>query len=237
MKELGEALKLLFSKIGDFFDILDLSFFVSGITCLAAILTWVEYAGGGVLGRLHGTPATLLGILACYVTGCLCFALGRWLRQWLWPRMKGESAGDRTVSKMLRSTLAAHGLSDRAPFREYLARDETLGGPWRLYVRLWAEVRQTDRCLPSFTLIRRYWVLAATYDGLAVAMVAWGVVIAVLTWSGGPGGRLLPGWGGGLACLFLLLLATMCLREAARYVKFQVEELVATIAVEVERGG
>jgi hypothetical protein len=38
MKELGEALKLIFEKIAGFFDIFDLSFFVSGAVSFAALL-------------------------------------------------------------------------------------------------------------------------------------------------------------------------------------------------------
>ena len=45
MKELGEALKLIFMKVGDFFDIFDLSFFVSGIAIASAIILGFVLAG------------------------------------------------------------------------------------------------------------------------------------------------------------------------------------------------
>ena len=45
VKELGEALKLIFSKVAGFFDIFDLSFFVSGITSAAAMAAFLHLAG------------------------------------------------------------------------------------------------------------------------------------------------------------------------------------------------
>lgn len=100
----------------------------------------------------------------------------------------------------------------------------------RLYNRLWAEVRQSPHLTASYTLLNRYWFMAATYDGLATALIVWFIVVVV--WFLGL-------WGinpklnaftsitlGGM----LLLLATTCWREADRYRQYQVEELVATLA-------
>lgn len=54
-------------------------------------------------------------------------------------------------------------------------------GALRLYTRLWAEPRQSDRLAPSFSLVRRYWVMAATCDAQAFALVGWIVVLIALS--------------------------------------------------------
>ena len=45
MKGLGDALKIIFEKIGAFFDLFDLSFFVSGAACIGAALFWLHLTG------------------------------------------------------------------------------------------------------------------------------------------------------------------------------------------------
>ncbi|MCA9685144.1 MAG: hypothetical protein KC457_23375, partial [Myxococcales bacterium] len=84
-----------------------------------------------------------------------------------------------------------------------------------LYVRMWVEVRQRELLLPSFALLRRYWVSAATLDGLFVAAMTWSLVL-------GLDGRWIP-------AVVTIIGAGFCLREALRYDDYQREELVATV--------
>src|SRR5258706_3852183 len=76
MTELGEALKAIFAKVGDFFDIFDLSFFVSGAVCLAALVAWNAVGGFFEIGLADGYQLIAVA-LGCYVLGLICFAGGR----------------------------------------------------------------------------------------------------------------------------------------------------------------
>ncbi len=44
MKELGEALKSIFERVGQFLDLFDLSFFISGAVASAAVWVWLHEA-------------------------------------------------------------------------------------------------------------------------------------------------------------------------------------------------
>jgi membrane protein DedA with SNARE-associated domain len=224
MKELGEALKAIFGRIAGFFDLFDLSFFVSGSVTLAALMFWAHLANIGLPFELDGWLRVLAIILGCYINGLICFAIGRWIR--IPKRLSKQISFHDSLFKQV---LEGHGLSDEKPFKEYLKRADFRGSR-RLYIRLWAEVRQMEEISPSLLLLNRYWVMAATYDGLATALIIWAFVF--LIWSLGLGVssqiRLMFGIP---TIVFLLLVAYFCLREANRFVRNQVEELVATVAV------
>lgn len=136
MKELGEALKLIFSKIADFFDIFDLSFFVSGIASASSVALY-----------------------------------------------------------------------------EYLDTSREIDrGIWRLYVRLWAEIRHSDSVTPSLQLLKRYWVMAATYDGIAISMALWALLLFAGSFGWGIASFL--NWKFGIPfAIILLLFGAACLRE------------------------
>jgi hypothetical protein len=225
MTELAESLKALSGRIGSFFDLFDLSFFVSGSVSLSAFIFWMHLSNQILPMRLEGWLKVLVIILACYVNGLVCFAVGRWIRI---PKRRSNriSVFDELFSKVLK----AHGLADEGTFKEYIGRS-TDGGVRRLYIRLWAEVRQLDQLSPSLVVLNRYWVMAATYDGLATALFIWAIVFSV--WSAGIGIAPPLELRVGIPVIALLLLiAYFCLREAQRFVRNQVEELVATISVQ-----
>jgi hypothetical protein len=73
------------------------------------------------------------------------------------------------------NALRGHGLENEQVF----APDDFAS--WRLYVRLWAELGQTPESAPKLSFLNRYWVMAATYDGLAFALIIWaGVLVACI---------------------------------------------------------
>ena len=225
MNELAESLKVLFGRIGSFFDLFDLSFFVSGSVSLSAFLFWIHLSNQTLPIQLEGWLKVLVIILACYVNGLVCFAVGRWIRI---PKRRSKRINffDELFSKVLK----AHGLADEGAFKEYIGRQAD-GGVRRLYIRLWAEVRQLDQLSPSLVVLNRYWVMAATYDGLATSLFMWAIVF--LIWSAGIGIAPPLKLRVGIPVIaVLLLIAYFCLREAQRFVRNQVEELVATISVQ-----
>jgi len=223
LKELSEGLKSILERIADFFDIFDLSFIVSGATAISAFAFWGWRAGVSFPVVPPGWVQVISLVIACYVAGLVCFAVGRWIRMgWRW-----RSAEKRFYSWFVR-VLEGHGLTNASPAKEYLERKQARGD-WRLYVRLWAEVRQSSCLAASFSLLRRYWVMAATYDGVGIALMLWAVTLIGCV-LGVAGAKPIDRWLGiPLACA-LGVSAIACSREAGRYVDYQVEELVASIA-------
>jgi hypothetical protein len=232
MKELGEALKAIFDKFSNFFDILDLSFFVAGAASFSALLFyWTETSSPRLLSSppaVAGSPPAVAGIAAtligCYVLGLICFAAGRYVRSSLARILPSQP----TFDTLFDEVMMAHGLCDREPVNEYLRRSGVKDFRGRLYSRLWTEVRQSESLKASFALLNRYWVMSATYDGLATALGIWAFVFIALAIRG----RLSPILAVVTAVIFPILVAA-CLREAGRYGKSQLEELAATVAYKI----
>ena len=223
LKEVGEGFKAILERIADFFDIFDLSFIVSGATSAAAIAFW-GWRAQIQIPSLPQNWITGVGlVIGSYVLGLVCFALGRWVRM----GCRWRDAENSFYTQFL-GVLRGHGLATELPFSEYLARLSDRGD-WRLYVRLWAEVRDSPSLPSSFSLLRRYWVMAATYDGLAIALMLW--ALAFLACAFGVGGaNLIDGWMAYPTTAVLVVASVACIREANRYVDYQIEELVASVA-------
>lgn len=225
MKELGDALKALLDKLSDFFDIFDLSFFVSGAAAIAALAFWSLRAGITLPSATSPWVNVLVVILACYIMGLLCFALGRWVRTCILIIFRRKSSDE-----LLIAALKTHGLYDEDRYKSYIT-EKAPDGARRLYTRLWAEIRQSDRLAPSLSLVRRYWVMAATYDGLAFALVVWMVVLIAVTLGAGVEETERLTWAvTGPVVGLLALSVAACLHEARRFMKYQVEDLVAALA-------
>lgn len=247
MSEVAKAVKPLFDKFIDFFDIFDLSFFVSGATFVAAIawagltpslaqligLESIDGDGAWFADSAVPSVAVAMLVLASYVSGMTCFALGRFVRKWVFRGKDRLTGDDRRRAHTLLDELVRHGiLVRRTEGSGYVVSSHGRRIPWlgryvegdhaqdsALYVRMWAEVRQRERLSPSFSLLRRYWVSAATLDGLFVAFGTWAVLLALDAQGA-------QGWFPPFATL---IGAGFCLREAQRYGVYQREELVATM--------
>lgn len=235
------SLNALLSRIGAFFDIFDLSFFVSGAVSLGAVAL-AGYSIGYVRPPFEG--AWLLGaaMLGSYVLGLLCFSLGRMARRGV-MRLRHRVSFARRFRKLLEDALRAHGLDEvalappppgpdkqSAPLWERRLRhyDAADGEPvdsaaFFKYTLLWTKLRQSPHLAPSLQLLNRYWVMAATFDGMTVALLHW--VAALLLWglTNGPRAAFVGVAGAAVG-------AVLCLREADRYMCTQIDELCATVA-------
>jgi hypothetical protein len=221
MSDLANVLRAVLDRLGDFFDILDLSFFVAGATALAAMALFYHLAPLHFLdGTLGGAYLAGAGTLACYVLGLLAFSLGRALRRLL-------SRRDR-LEPLLARALEENGLGGFAPYRDAKGR---VAHPARLYTRLWVELRETPALATSFRLCKRFWVLNATFDGLTISLFIWWAV-AAWAWLYRSGPHSVATRALGLALLSVVFAATVmtALSEARRYYHNQLEEVVATLA-------
>ncbi|MFO0576370.1 MAG: hypothetical protein U1A78_20390 [Polyangia bacterium] len=241
MDEGLRSLSSLLGRVGAFFDIFDLSFFVSGAVSVGAI-SLIGYSAGFREPPLTGTWLVVCVVLTSYVTGLLCFSLGRMIRRGA-MRVRHRQSFARRFHRLLSESLRAHGLdevalappphgtpSEIAPLWERRLRhyDAPEGGPGEgaaffKYTLLWTKLRQSPHLAPSLVLLNRYWVMTAMFDGMTVALLLW--ALSLVLW-GLLSGVILGSVGAAAA----LLGSILCLREADRFMCTQIDELCATVA-------
>ena len=165
MEEIGKALKSIFDKLSDFFDIFDLSFIVSGVFTTGIIYYWARARNIALPALQANTLTVILVILFCYINGLLSFALGRWIRMGLFVRianiLRKNAEKGYPFDNDLTNILKAHGLDKDTMVNRYMTMEKCRGA-WRLYVRFWAELRNDEKYAKSLSLLKRYWVMAAT---------------------------------------------------------------------------
>lgn len=238
MTELTHGARVLLAKAFGLLEVFDLSFFVSGAALIAALFFADLLPGSTLLlgmedKHLHDVPALGWAILivASYIAGLACFSLGRsagrrLAAQWSWTK-DDPNLLELMVHHALVQSDDAWCLTQAGQKIPWLGRyldaanrcseaRALVGVQSALYVRMWAELRVHKDLGNSFGLLRRYWVSAATLDGLFVAGLAWAAVLwdAQYVW-----GAVFSGAGGLLSSF-----------EARRYDQHQRRELVATIA-------
>lgn len=236
MTEIVAIFKELFSRIASFFDVFDLSFFISGGLGLLALRALLAVLGVEPPSPPSDLVAFVVVVLLAYVLGLLFFAAGRHMRRKRYAWLP-ETPREPTLSALLE----AHGLAGEPELQRYAVERPKVRPENTLYPLLWAELRQNEELQPSFKLINSYWVRAAIFDGLLPALICWiGVIVVALALHGRPAPgatEVLPplvGRVGGVAIAVptLLALAVGCLwsmREAQRSDQYQREELVATL--------
>lgn len=225
----GKLLKSLLDNIGYLFGIDFLSFFVSGATCLGAFaFAWSHFAPRTFPGPLINGLGIAAIAIACYVLGMVCFASGRWIRTQLFQDNSNQ---------FLYRLLENYAQAGEAPFPKYYEKATRMGVQernslmQRLYSRMWTEIRQSKHLMESYTLLNRYWFMGATYDGLGMASIVWFFVVCIWMILERRYHPLL-----GILVIILILLPFVCWREAYRYKKYQMEELVATLSYQRNRG-
>lgn len=210
-----DALKSLLGRIGDIFGVFDFSFFVAGAVCFAALLFGVHVFGCVTWPAAEWSAAHIsAAIVTCYVLGIVCFAAGTLRRRIHQP------------FEALPAHLRNFGLE--SSYERFLSPAAGKQSCERLYTLLWVEVRQSRELAPSFNLLTRYWVMAAMCDGLGVAWAVWAVVWAswIITLRPEHPAVAIQV----LVEVAFVGAAALCWREARRYGKSQVYELVATLA-------
>lgn len=225
LTNIAEIVRTLISKISTLFEVIDLSFFVSGGTCMLAFV-YMRHVYVGALPDLSGALTFCVAILGSYVMGLLCFAIGRWLRRTALGRPWTVD-----LNAHLADCLASHGLDAGEPARPYLRSPRSRKDA--LYPRLWAELRQDVSLKPSFELITSYWVRAAVYDGLIAALGFWGLAVyRTLDQERGFSTQPQAGYG---ALTLVVVGIIACAREASRSERYQVDEITATLAYAADK--
>lgn len=230
MQEWSAIFKTITDKIGEFLNIFDLSFLVSGAACLSGI--YFIYITFNTPFDNFNMPIL---IMSAYISGLICFTLGRWVRKDI-RRKRYEDA----FNNRMKENATAHNIANIPGYSVYFQNEEIFSS---LYVRMWADLREAKNLGSSLAIINRYWVMSATYDGLAVGCLVWlvalelwwqknGVCVISLIIAESNAARLstIQLWVSVLMVPIVLFIAYRCLVEAERYSKHQVEEVIATIA-------
>jgi len=205
----------IFERIGDFFHIFDLSFFVAGVLTFGAFVFLYVELGLRREFPLQEWAGTVGVIVGCYICGIISFASGRVLN--------GFRA---TKLKQLMLAVRAHSIV-LAPKCNYDSTDRK--AHIRLYVRMWAEITYDAHPLVLKHLMR-YWAIAATYDGVGFSFIVWALILFTLRLKDiAPVPLSDPiAYSGIILCL---IAATIAFYQGAKYYGHQIEDVVAYFAV------
>ncbi len=213
MGSLAEAAGKFAEKLADVLDVFDLSFFVAGSAALGAFLVWLSQNGVDIPEGLSADRA-LVAVISAYILGLATYALGRAVRRKGLERIPMLEGHDN--ARRMSELYEEHQLQLVSDFARYRER------PNALYSRLWVLVRTDDSLRETYSLVRRYWILGAAYDGIGFSALLWLLPVWQLD---GPSAVVKA-----LLSIGLLASSLLSWRQASMYHRYQVDELAATAA-------
>lgn len=217
--DVASGLRSIFERVGEFFHIFDLSFFVAGASTFGAAAFLYIMMNKPLEFPFDAWVGVLTVIIACYICGLIAFAVGR--------EISGAFFRKKTLHQTLPVALDAHGLREER-MSPYLTGDNPRY--WWLYMRMWSEVAH-DRSAPVVLHhLMRYWAMAATYDGVAFSLLAWAAVLVAVQFEAVAPQPLGNGVGT-VAAIVSLLASFYAFRRGAVYFQYQIEDVVAHFAV------
>lgn len=215
---LSQGVGSILNGISGFFHIFDLPFFVSGILISSTVSIYTLNTSK------FDPPDTpfpdwliwILFFVLTYVIGLVAFAIGRWVND-KWFRKN-------VLDKDFRDLINNHNLNKKDFVKTYDKNDN-----WELYARLWQElVHSKDNSL-AIKHLSRYWALSALFDGVAISFFT----ISVLTFVSNYSWFFEPIFSSKLnwtLTISFFLLFILSLGQGAKYYKYQIADLIATIA-------
>jgi len=218
-EEIVSGVRSLFDRIGEFFHIFDLSFFVSGVMTFGALVfvyLRLEYPRDFPFAPWVSVLAI---IIACYVCGLIAFAVGRGISGPTFRRNKLEIT--------LPRALDAHDLKDDVINRYRGEKEKWL---WWLYIRMWSDLAHEKSAPLVLHHLMRYWAMAATYDSVAFSFVVWAFALIAMQFdfiTAKPIGHGI----GTIGALLCLAAAFFAFRRGANYYEYQIEDVVAHFVV------
>ena len=227
MEQLAEAFKTIFTKISDFFDIFDISYFVAGIISISALIYWYE---GSITSFKDIKPEgfqILLAIILCYVVGFLSTTVGR---RFNYAMSKFEKY------LYFQKILISLKLQDKLWFSEKLIVNTEENSEYKytreslrnIYVLMWAELRERKDIPESLSLTKRYWSNSATLDGLTFSIMLWILILSKTFLENKMWESLSKNYDYIFIIVILILLNIVIQRESNRYRRYQIEELFST---------
>lgn len=221
MDELVKQTQPILQKLGDFFDLFDLSFIVSGMaTSLSLLFVYHNLTDEEVfkaIGEWNGF-LIFLSLIVVYLIGLLSWVLGKGIRN--------------IIRKTRYSDLKNHFENNNAGndplYLQYANQNNQEVAMYNLYCMLWGKIRENDKVITSFALLKRYWVQTANFEGLLFSVVAWAIAFGI-SFFNEPifDKRYYILIGSGLIVTFIAVF-----KEAVNYKKYQMTELVVTYLAE-----
>lgn len=229
MSEFGEALKLVFARIADFFEIFDLSILLSGILVFTGLGIWlymneVNYAFV-TAEKFH----IIICIALAYLAGLLCFSAGRLLRReissWRFLKLYSAAHGFKEYSEKI----IAHGLNHNRLLASYLPLNNKVK-MYTLRSFLWSEIRQDTRYGYSLSFLKKYWSMSIAFDSLLFATLVFDCVL-IDFYFGFVGNSVIESGGPMFFYGVISLTIKYCLiKDACKYDQYQDDELLASFA-------
>lgn len=228
MEEISKQAQPILQKISDFFDLFDLSFIVSGIASAGAILFLLEFATSLkpiMFIKSMGGFFVFLSIVLIYVFGLISWVIGKSLRKWISKSLYIEvyekfleNQGE-NISLFKAYTIGLNAIQDPVQMEKEMGKRMQ-----QLYGMMWVKLRDNQDCINSFSLLKRYWVQTATFEGLIFSAICWLVTLLILYFTL----DVFYVWGTVMAALFNIIIILAFFSEATRYRRFQLSELVQT---------
>jgi hypothetical protein len=217
MSDATNGLRAIFDRLAEFFHLFDLSFFVSGSATFAAVaLLYIRMEQPRQFPFASWVGGVAL-IVVCYILGLMSFSIGRSLNRFRRGRI--ETGMAIALQRHQFDGKALAGYVDSNGGRDFR----------RIYIRLWAELTQRHPKSLALAHLSRYWVMSAMYDGLAISFITWGLVAVLSCCHSVVRMPLSPVLAAVLAATFIGL-AIVAARQAAKYLDYQVEDLVAMLS-------
>lgn len=217
--EVAAGLGSIFARIGEFFHIFDLSFFVGGSSMFGALSFLYVMMGKPQSFPFLPWVGALALIVACYILGLIAFAVGR--------EISGRTFRRYTLSRTLPAALEAHRFTN-----DSIKAYTEVAPPklWWLYIRMWSEVAHNPSSPIVLQHLMRYWAMAATYDGVAFSFLVWALVTLAVQFQRVTSHPI--GLGSAIAgALAFICGAFFAFRRGAAYFEYQIEDVVAHFAV------
>lgn len=227
MEELVKELKPVFQKIADFFDLFDLSFMVSGVATSSAIVFYLMYSRTidltKYISSINGFMVFIL-VVVVYIIGLVSWSFGKIFHKWKRGKIYGDVYNQFLLNNASGSKLLGAYLGKVAQKDDKYDEESLKKSMEKLYGMLWVKIRDSQKVPDSFSLLKRYWVQTATFEGLIFSAFVWLVLILLLTFYC----SLIPTLIGLFFAVLCIISGFVVMREAGNYREYQLSELVQT---------
>lgn len=228
MPDLTEITKLIFARVADFFEILDLSILLSGIAVVSGVYYW--FFQNNILFKIvmFKDSPILLHIIICYLIGLICFVCGRNTRRIISKVKYLKLYSTINNIKDFKVLLQNHGLQNHVSLMSY--NPVTNNNVYSLLAYLWSEVRQNSDYGYSLSFLKKYWSMSIAFDSLFFASFFIDLVYVDLC-TGLVGKIYVTNpilWG--IYIIISIIVKLSLIKSACTYDRYQNEELIGSFA-------
>jgi hypothetical protein len=202
-----------------FFTIFDVSYMISGIATLSIVL-WGLFKCQGLLWNDVGFVHVVYFLVLAYLCGLVSFAFGKGIRSWFMKKNTLWCKKQTSFMYCFTAAITYVNSQKQANEKKLIVYDEQ----WRAemyYAEMWYFLREKKNESMTFSLLNKYWVSQAIYDGLLFSAIL-ATFQSLIMWY-----KDFLAFGT-MSCIFLFSIITLiCLyKEGKRYAETQIKEVV-----------